>query len=319
MPLVRRNLTCFYCNNRSSQKYSKGLSQWHCLACDSTNYLDANGDITDPPTSSASAISVQYARPASPPLVKNDDDEVFCRTCLKNQMILTEALASYLPASTDPRYDEFEKSLPAHKKSLEERYPQVCAACAPKVREKIRQAGYNAKTDHLRRMVERTRTQPSLARRWSWKEYLVVISGYMWAASIIGQLVWSSAELVKGRLGYAIDLEDGMTFLHCVASKQQRLLECVVYLPADEVARLSLLLGLLTFWWNNRLFEKLHTPGARLIGLGDHITRQLIILGVRAAAWLWLHNQEPTKDIVWASHGVLLASTLFVSACILAE
>ena len=312
MPLVRRNLTCFYCNIRSSQRYTKGLSQWYCTSCDSTNFLDANGDITDPPVASTPSTPMRYARPASPPLAKNEDEEIFCRTCLKNQMILTEALASYLPAPTDPRYEEFERSLPAHKKSLEERYPQVCASCAPKVRERIRQAGYNAKTDHLRRMVERTKSQQSFRRHWTWKEYLVSIAGYAWMVSVAGQLFWNATEMAKGGLGYAVDLEHGKTLRSCMAERPQHQTECLAYLPANEVARISLLLGLLSFWWNNRLFEKLHTPRARLVGLGDHIVRQLILLGVRAAAWLWLQGKEPTDDIVFASHAVLIASTVFV-------
>lgn len=74
-----------------------------------------------------------------------------------NQHLLTQTLASYLPAQTDPQYPLFEKNYPRYRKELEERYPPLCRNCEPRVRERLQVTGYAAKTDHLRRMVEQTR------------------------------------------------------------------------------------------------------------------------------------------------------------------
>lgn len=310
MPLLRRYLTCWYCNTKSRTAFTPGLNQFRCTNCESINYLDSKGQITDPPVPSPPTNPLQYAsqpRFPSPPPV---EDNLFCSTCVKNQHILTQALAAYLPAPDDPRYAEFEASFPAHKASLEARYPQVCADCAPRVRERIRQAGYTAKTDHLRRMVERTKANPPQYRRWGWKEWLVVVARYAWWASIAGQVFVDVAGLAKTWVGYEVDLEDEISLLGCLL-KEGGSLECVYYLPVNQVAEKALILGIATFWWNNKLFQKLHTPACRLVGLSEHIRLQLLVLVVRAAL-LWSGSFQLSTSASQAVHSGMLAFIFFV-------
>ncbi|KAG8675787.1 hypothetical protein FPOAC1_001780 [Fusarium poae] len=127
MPRLRgtKYLTCFYCGKRSNTKYDGITRQFLCLSCDATNYLDHNGEITDPPVATErEAPATLYAnpRPSSPSLPQ---DSIFCTTCLKNQRLFTSSLAQYLPDDPNhPEYAELERNYYRYRKGLEERYPQ---------------------------------------------------------------------------------------------------------------------------------------------------------------------------------------------------
>ncbi|KAK5015655.1 hypothetical protein LTR16_003558, partial [Cryomyces antarcticus] len=143
---------------------------------------------------------------------------IFCNTCIKNQHLLTQTLASYLPATTHSDYETFEAAYPHYRKSLEQRYPQICANCAPKAEDRIKAASYAAKTDHLRRMLDKTRNGGTESRDNSdWKRAGIMLSGWGWWSSILIQLVWH----VFGVLAYPADIGlrplDQMTVGGCIA------------------------------------------------------------------------------------------------------
>src|SRR6185436_4840701 len=67
-------------------------------------------------------------------------------------------------------------------------YPQVCGDCEPKVLERIQQAGYTAKTDHLRRIIDRSRQT-----RAGWRtplDVLDLLGRRLWQAGLALQLLW---------------------------------------------------------------------------------------------------------------------------------
>lgn len=211
-----RYLTCFYCGRRTSTPYDGIVRQFTCTRCDATNYLDQNGDITDPPvaTTSAAASPPSFARQKSPsPGLLSDagasftatfdgdgvagSSNVFCATCLKNQHLFVSSLAQYFPPDpSHPDFAELERKYFRFRKSLERRYPQVCADCEPAVLERIRQAGYTAKTDHLERMVRYSRqvrvTQPTLldhaSRLGHWLWWLGLVFQVLWQLGVVGVL-----------------------------------------------------------------------------------------------------------------------------------
>ena len=86
-----------------------------------------------------------------------EPESLFCNTCQRNQVLLNKTLAEYLPDEDDPEYDKYTSSLDAYRRELEDRYPQVCQHCLPRVQDQIRAAGYAAKADNLRRMIDRSR------------------------------------------------------------------------------------------------------------------------------------------------------------------
>src|SRR2546421_1613915 len=150
--------------------------------------MTQNGEIADvPPTETASPR--QYARPIAHTDTSTTEAPVFCSTCIKNQQLLTEALSNYLPPPEDPAYPQYEASLPKYRQNLEDRYPPVCPKCESQVRERILQAGYYAKSDHLRRMMDRSRAR-QFANPWGWRSLVVRTGGLGYYMSIAGQVLW---------------------------------------------------------------------------------------------------------------------------------
>ncbi|KAK2072935.1 hypothetical protein P8C59_007254 [Phyllachora maydis] len=155
---------------RTSTRFDGTQRSFECPHCDATNYLDQNGEITDPPVSKTCREStpIRYAasrtsllpsrsNPAMSSSTSAEDGSVFCKTCLQNQHLFTASLAQYLPDDPDaPDYAEREKKYYRFRKGLEQLYPQICAECEPKVRARLERAAYTAKTDMLRRMIDRT-------------------------------------------------------------------------------------------------------------------------------------------------------------------
>ncbi|KAI9829068.1 MAG: hypothetical protein M1832_000091 [Thelocarpon impressellum] len=311
MALLRRRPVCFYCGRRSASRLYGDVRQWRCETCEAVNHLDENGDITDPPASST-APSAQYAVWA-PETAEGSvsDDSLFCPTCIKNQHLLTQSLASYFPPPDDPDYATYEASYPAYRESLEDRYPQVCVDCEPRVRERIRAAGYVAKTDHLRRMMERSR-RPGSGRGggvWGWREAVVVLGSLAWWWSLLSQMSWNLLGAVASApTGLAID---GSTmFLECLSRcVLRREVEADCAVEAHDVALTGLLLGVAGVWWNNRLMEKVRGSGGRMVGLSEFYKLQAVALVTRVLAWYLLRegSLELGPEARKGAHSFMLA------------
>ncbi|CAK7263755.1 hypothetical protein SEPCBS119000_000647 [Sporothrix epigloea] len=221
-----RYLSCFYCGRRSSIAYNDAIREFTCANCDATNYLDEetqNGEITDPPLSSTSALESTGPFFASGPesfrsSPSNADQgspggetAVFCKTCLKNQHLFISSLAQYFPSDPDdPDTAELDRRYFRFRQGLEQRYPQVCADCEPRVLDRIREARYTAKTDHLRRMVDYsrqvrlTRATPIDAANWAGQK--------LWWAGLVLQILWQTGVigsfLRRTMIAPAVDAED---------------------------------------------------------------------------------------------------------------
>ena len=255
-------------------------------------------------------------RPASPTPV--GDSTLFCETCLKNQALLTQTLSNYLPSLDDPRYDQYEASYPEFKRRLEERLPQVCAECEPRVQQRIQQAGYAAKADHLRRVMERAKHSRASAESWVWR----------WRAAALGWLLQSAAfcgHLAFHGLGVLAVEEPGlrddtappslrtcfeMGFHHrnvppgCVDS-------------ARPLLSWATMLALLTIWWNPIMGRK---AMVRVRGLEEFYKLQCILLLARLVSWyLFREDSEHDFDVKTAKaiHGVMLAFNVAVHELLL--
>jgi hypothetical protein len=278
-----------------------------------------NGDITDPPAlDEASSIRFAQAieRPASP-VFEAPDETLFCSTCIKNQHLLTQALAAYLPAPSDPKYAEYEKAYPQHRKGLEERYPQVCDRCEPRVRERIQATGYAAKTDHLRRMMDKTRSTRYLQYDWQWRHILAYSGAFAWWAALLGQVLWNTIGAMT-RQGGGLK-EEGRWDLVTNCLRRSPLdgwesTECLD--SVQPLATAALGLGLVSLWWNPCAAAKLHGRPGRIVGLNEYWKLQLILNVVRLLAWYALRygriSQFDTSTLN-AIHAVMLAFNLVVS------
>ncbi|KAH0548622.1 hypothetical protein GP486_007834 [Trichoglossum hirsutum] len=321
VPLLRKGLVCFYCGCRSKQKQDGKVRQWLCKNCDAVNYLDENGEIADHvPPSPADKIRYADPRPASTKPKPHsfpssgDDNKPFCPTCLKNQHLFTQALASYLPSPTDPRYPAYEASYPEYRQKLEQRYPQVCAECEEGVVKQIRQAEYMANTEYLRRKIEATRNgaRKTLAQSWGWRRILIFTGGVTWILSLSLQGLWhlhaAKAQQIPdgGLIGDMSDITPKRFLRSCVLLKDD--MDCLSL--TAYLVRVSLAMAVGSIWWNNQLWKKTLGTWARLAGLADYYRLQLVILLVRTTAWWILRHDvvmRPKKEALRAAHLFLLA------------
>ena len=239
--------------------------------------------------------------------------------CIQNQRFLTETLASYFPPSNAPDYSEYEQNYPEFRKNLEKRYPQVCRKCEPQVRDRIRLTGYAAKSDHIRRMMERSRAIGGYQGAWSWKILLVSAGALCWYTSQVGQLLWNA----KG--AFATNHE---TFL---AEESPDLLSaCLWKLDQfsdtracselyNSIAGIALDLGLLSIWWNPRLSDKIRRESGRILGLQEYYKLQIIFLLVRFfSSTVLIRSPFYGLDVQMtkAGHSFMLIFTILVSSTI---
>ena len=133
--------------------------------------------------------NTQFIDPDSPSS-QDADSPIFCPTCLKNQHLYNASLAQY-HIETDPahpKYKEMERKYFEYRKNLEKRYPQVCEDCEPRVLERMKRAGRTAKTDYLRRLMDKSRARRSANRgnAITFSASLESISKFMWYMGLLG-------------------------------------------------------------------------------------------------------------------------------------
>lgn len=222
-------------------------------------------------------------------------------------------MASYFPPPNDPEYAEYEKNYPEYRKNLEDRYPQVCHKCEPRVRNRIRITGYAAKTDHLRRMMERSRGSGRNYHVWTWKRLALFIGAVGWYTSIAVQLLWNfgGALLVEGD-----ERADGLrddtspSIPSCLAlswTSGQPTVGCVRHL--DALAGLALWLGFFSIWWNPRFKQRLDRGSGRISGLTEYYKIQFILLALRLGLFVAL-TRSPVYDFDAGTRRALHSFTL---------
>ncbi|KAI1106819.1 Ima1 N-terminal domain-containing protein [Jackrogersella minutella] len=316
----RKYLSCFYCGRKSKLRF-EGQKSFLCSNCDATNWLDELGDITDPPsaTSSIERSHVRYATPRASTVPRSpspdglgSEEPVFCDTCLRNQHMLTSSLAQFeWPENQySPEYVAREKKYRALRKDLEKRYPQMCVNCEPKVENKLREASYTAQTDHLRRMMDRTRSQlrdvkkrgvldaVDVAGKWTW--YLGFALQFSWHIAVL----WS---LIAGQ--YILSGPD--SWITTTLNKVQQF--GYARLPhADQLMRWAVNLGMCSLPWNPRFKQTIRGFTAHYLGFKHWYTYQLLIILVRYAG-LSMAQYSSLKGLqVSAQLGAQLAIALLM-------
>ena len=238
---------------------------------------------------------------------------------MKNQHVFTQALASYLPSSTDPQYPEYEKQFPGYRRGLEERYPQVCDKCRPRVEERLRVTGYAAKTDYLRRMMDQSRATQRSRYRWDWRTIVAHTGGLGWLLGLIGQLWWNALGALADFEG---ELRDHSIPIPLQIGLQQTLgVDWTSSKYANRVeplASVSLVLGVLSIWWNPKLSKKISGQTGRLVGLREFYRLQGILHLTRLLAWYSVggdHGFHLDSSATKAVHAMMLIFN-FVVSCI---
>ena len=219
---------------------------------------------------------------------------MFCSTCLKNQHILAETLANYLPPPEDPQYSKFESSYPVFRRELEKRYPPICPRCEPAASQQIKQARDTAKSDHLRRMMERSR-QSVLSNPRGWRRILVDVGGLFFWCSLLGQLIWHLTNIL---INHDDNLQTTGKWI------ENRLAPCshrifVLGKPGSglvdfiaPIMRWTLVFGVMSVWWNPMWKYKLQGRVGQLHGLREYYLISVAILLARLAFWTWASHKH---------------------------
>ncbi|KAI1117620.1 hypothetical protein F5Y14DRAFT_403312 [Nemania sp. NC0429] len=286
-------LRCFYCGKRSNVQFEAQKS-FDCSNCDATNWLDQNGEITDPPAAADDPEpnnNVQYAiprpsayrspTPLSPPVEDAIDDSIFCATCLRNQQMLRSSLAQFeWPDDiTSPEHVARERKYWALRKTLEERYPQVCEDCLPKVNKKLHQASYTAQTDHLRRMMDRTRSQRVGIKKRGPLDIINYLGKLGWYAGFVLQAVWHLTVVSLLLTEPYSSIRDGNR-IHVILGSFHRMGSLMLPYP-DRIMRWAIHLSMCSFPWNPRFKETIRGFTAHILGFRQWYTYQLLVLLLR--------------------------------------
>lgn len=251
------------------------------------------------------------------------ESDLFCAKCLRNQHLFTNSLASFLPATDEPTDPETERQHAQYRRNLEDQYPQVCDVCEPRVKQRIRQAGYEAKADHLRRMMDDSRASKATRqmRNRSWQSLLVYIGSFFYWFSICGQIAWDIMESLSiPSTMHDLDQswETEVSWLSCVVQTVS-----VQRIPGDcasdlaPFAGLALIAGCMSIWWNPQLRRKVERRGGRFAGLGEYYQIQLIVLVSRCVFWALLKDPSASgleSNLPPALHFFMMIFTALVGA-----
>ncbi|KAJ5347786.1 hypothetical protein MYU51_009821 [Penicillium brevicompactum] len=318
--LFSKRLTCFYCGQRPTQvnRPIRGpVRNFHCEHCEADNFFDEKGEITDPPAVVTNAEP--HSPGASSPSGTTDLNEppLFCAKCTRNQHLFTSSLASYFPPSDDPTDSEYDRGYDQFRRSLEDRYPQVCEICEPRVKSRIRKAGYEAKSDHLRRMMDQSRMnrESRQARNRSWRSLLLVFGACAYWTSIAGQISWDLlAAITVPSSGEGMEEDEPNTMLSCVSRSFH-----MWRVPGDccpdlaPTAGLALVAGALSLWWNPKLRFKIDGQPGKFGGLAEYYQAQLIVMVVRCVFWAVLKDPSASgldPNLPRALHALMAPFTI---------
>lgn len=286
-----------------------------------------NGEITDPPvTASQPGTRFAKARPRSesPPGLATREESPFCQRCLQNQIIVKDILAEYTPPSTA----DWEKSYKTYVQDLQETYPPVCEGCETNIREKMKHSDYFVDADNLGRALKKPNESWVDRRGWRYDlvSLLLTLGKLMWSMSWTGQSLWHVINLIKPKrqleclvdeLEYLWDDSASPSVSSC-ASQVFRMTPLQKF--CDELfASLvgwSLVLGVLSIWWNPMWVMKMKLVYGRPAGRKEFYQLQAMFLALRWAGWNFIAKPgafELDAQQWKGLHAFMLAVTLLVS------
>ncbi|KAF2652465.1 hypothetical protein K491DRAFT_781044 [Lophiostoma macrostomum CBS 122681] len=299
--LLRRRLRCFYCGDYSRNEQPGIPRTWFCAHCEAMNHLDERGEITDPPAQADSpAHRVQYASARAPFAMAPPAAPAFqlCDVCLRNQEIVRNKMALYIPDPSDPDYKEYEANAEDHKLEMQTRYPPVCDNCQPGLDQAIRQADYSARTANLLRVLEDSKKvkQRLMSRelmrelQWidvgKWLYFASLLVGVTW--HFLGAFAWRTSS--EPRPSLALMSPDCARKLW---KEQCWDLTCFNNPPVIVLVGLSLLADFVSiFAWHRELKQMRMRPGGKLSWETLRWQSRLVLVAVRGYVF-WYHQDPP--------------------------
>lgn len=211
---------------------------------------------------------------------------------MRNQNIVQNLVAEYLPDEEDPEYEKYEASYEDWRAEIEERYPQVCRDCKARVEDQIRNAGYAAKADHLRRLMEKSEQKRRKVQtsRQSWTLRIISLAKWTYLLSFCIQVLWHL-------VAYMMAIDDHMWDLDAESSFEKSTLDvcfrqaflvrsvdegCVFSSDFTKLVLYALIADGLTIWWNPRLEAKTNSISGRMRGLNSLWAIRVAVLVLRS-------------------------------------
>jgi phage FluMu protein Com len=338
MAFFFRRIHCHFCGARSAHAKGSGIPEFQCASCEAINFLDAQGNILDTPLAAAAPATHEpkqklfesFTRdPAADPARGHQMQQVFCNTCLHNQQCYNDTLANYLPDEEHPQYAEYEASLPAYKKSLEERYPQICVTCAPKAQLKINRADYYSVTDNLNKTHRKANRRrgaspvPAVDSRDDWHKASMRMGlgllGLIAWASIAAQVFWHAYGIWDTMLGRGEVPVDSMEDSGFEPTLRTCLATAVLLRPETSCHRLfgeympKILLANLCLVWYNHGLRAYYNPLIRydhITGQKQHFVIQALVMAIRTISYVVLSDKSRISEMKWsqivAMHGATI-------------
>ncbi|KAF1922063.1 Ima1 N-terminal domain-containing protein [Ampelomyces quisqualis] len=313
--LFRRRLRCHYCNAQSRDSVAHAPRQYLCPQCDAVNHFDECGNIADPPSDAVAAAALRYTRAPSPAM-SLPADSPFCDTCQRNQALLQSLVAEYLPDEDDPEYATYEAAFDGYRAELEERWPPVCRHCAARVDDQIRGAGYAAKADHLRRLMEKSEQKRRTVHtaRQAWTLRLISSAKWTYICSLLGQVLWHAFGYLMAADARTWDAEAGSgaaTFSWYVCLRQaihvREVDECCVRSPSvTKLVVYALAADLLTLWWNPKLEAKTNTISGRMRGLKSLWAIRVAVFALRCGSVYYCNVDRDPRPAFHNTHLFML-------------
>ncbi|KAJ2559149.1 hypothetical protein EV175_000480 [Coemansia sp. RSA 1933] len=246
--------SCWFCHETTTLVPPATTRDWFCARCKNHNTLDAAGNIVDPRADmfSEPATTTQARRSAPGTHDDNTLPQVFCATCQRNQELVCQILAAYLPDEDDPEYTRRVEDADAYAHSLRRRYPLVCRSCQGRVDQRLQMqaqwmyrrelASALSRSEHARtRGASRTlQPQPSLRRKHVVVTWIVCataalvfcpVAAVLWYYMVVGAM---APRIDVGAAGVAIAV---LTFM---ARLLNPLWLYVAYNPGVRVSGLPL-------------------------------------------------------------------------------
>jgi hypothetical protein len=142
----------------------------------------------------------------------------------------------------------------------------------------MREAGRTAKADHLRRLMDRSRTKNALStNQLSFSGFINSVGRWLWYAGLLGQIFWDIMALVA-----VVQHENPDTFAKFIQPSLNSLLEGSVQIAASDAwARSALFCTVSSIWWNP-MFKQMNSGFMNHIkGFGDWYKLQFLLIVIR--------------------------------------
>lgn len=166
------------------------------------------------------------------------------------------------------------------------RYPQVCVVCEPKVRQELNKAAYTAKTDHLRRMLDRSAETRILTTK-STVNYIQSAGKWLWVASLLLQLLWHACLIHQSVIAKRDETnQKTWTMLYARTFGLLSAYLPSAYLAPHQIVRWSFWSSLLSFWWNPKWVETWRGFHKHLVGFANYYRLQALVLILKLPGFL---------------------------------